>query len=627
MPLATALAHLRAGRAPEAAALIRSHLASHQADPEAWFLLAIAEEDCGRLDAAVACYDRALAERPEFPDALHNRGLVLSRLGRYEDAESTFRRCIGTDAASARTWRALTDVLLASAKYEAAVESATSLLRLGDATAPIRLGLALASLGRLAEARETIRAARHSAEASAFVARMAGTADPEVILSPENIFLTRQFSALGRCDWSDWDEYVAQMRTAAESPDVLLEPAVAFMTQHLPLSGVERHGIARRIAERIEAKVSVMAPPGQRTGNRIRIGILSPDFREHLNAYLLLPLFEVANRERFEVYAYSLAADDRSAARARVKAAADHFRDLHGLADAEAALAIRSDGVDILVDAGGHTAGGRFEIVAQRPGRLQVLYLGFSGSMASRRVDYAIVDPIVAPDEAEWSETLAYVPHPWFLYDFRAAPPDTALSRRDYGLPDDAFVYCAFHRPEKISPDVFNLWMRILARVPGSVLWFLDLAEIARRNLASQASKHGIDPSRLIFAPFEPRHGNRYLPRQRLGDLMLDALHHNAMTTACDALAVGVPVLTLRGSAIASRGGASLISAAGLPELAVEDRETYVAEAIALAQDGGRLGRYREKLLAREGPLFDTAARVRELEECFMRMVERCSRT
>jgi predicted O-linked N-acetylglucosamine transferase (SPINDLY family) len=313
--------------------------------------------------------------------------------------------------------------------------------------------------------------------------------------------------------------------------------------------------------------------------------------------------------------------DDGSAARARVRAASDVFRDLHAASDEQAAAAIRGDDIDVLLDVAGHTTGGRFGIVARRPARVQVEYLGFSASMASRRIDYAIVDRIVASQDAEWSERLIYMPHTWFLYDFRPPLPETRLTRADYGLPTDAFVYCAFHRAEKISPDLFALWMRILAQVPNSVLWCLELSETAKGNLRRKAAKYSIDPARLVFAPFEPRHGDRYLPRQRLGDLMLDSLYHNAMTTACDALGSGLPVLTLKGSALAARGGASFVTAAGVPELIVPDREAYVAEAIALARDPMRLANYRDKLLSREGPLFDTAGRVRELEACLVAML------
>jgi predicted O-linked N-acetylglucosamine transferase (SPINDLY family) len=212
------------------------------------------------------------------------------------------------------------------------------------------------------------------------------------------------------------------------------------------------------------------------------------------------------------------------------------------------------------------------------------------------------------------------LPHSHFLYDFRLPPPRTGVARQEYGLPDDAFVYCAFHRAEKISPDVFDLWTQILSRVPRSVLWFRALTQTACRNLRAHAQQRGVDPARLVFAPFEPSYDPRYLARHRLGDLMLDALHHNATTSACDALAAGLPLLSLRGSAMASRTGESLLRAAGLPELVAQDKEAYVDLAVKLASDKERLNSYRRTLEARTGPLFDTVGRVREIETALMQM-------
>jgi predicted O-linked N-acetylglucosamine transferase (SPINDLY family) len=414
------------------------------------------------------------------------------------------------------------------------------------------------------------------------------------------------------------------MRRLPGSPGTLVEPSVAFIAFHLPLSGEERHAIARHVAAHIEARTPALPPPPATHHARVRLGILSPDLREHLNAYLLLPLFELLDRERFELYAYSLAADDGSGIRGKLRAAADQFRELHATTDEDAAARIRDDDIDILLDVGGHTTGARFAITARRPARLQVLYLGFPGSLGSKRVDYAIVDRVVGGCAAEWSEALVHLPHTYYLYDFRLPVPEPGLSRQHYGLPENAFVFCAFHKAEKISPDAFALWLRILSQVPRAVLWLLALPAAAQRNLRREAAARGVDPARLVFAPFDPR--EQYLARQRLGDLMLDAVQHSAMTTACDALAAALPVLTLRGTAMASRAGESLVRAAGLPELVAADQDSYVALALQLASDPSRLGAYCRKLAARAGPLFDTATRVRELETAFLQVWQQGAR-
>ena len=479
-------------------------------------------------------------------------------------------------------------------------------------------------MARFDEAREVFfdARARNPQEVASFVQRVVGTGSLDTALSPENIFLARRYAAQGQCDWTDWDRYVAEMRRAARTPDVALEPAIGFMSQHMPLDDEERHAIMRRIAAPIEARLPALPPPAPRQRPRIRVGVMSPDFREHLNAYLLRPLFELADRKRFEMYAYSLAPDDGGPSRARIRAAAEAFRDLHALPDAEAALAIRRDDVDILLDVGGHTTGGRFAITAQRPARVQVNYLGFPSSLGSKRVDYAIVDRIAAPEAASWSESLVRLPSTFFLYDYRGPPPLAVVARRDYGLPEKAFVFCAFHKAEKITPESFFSWMEILRRVPRSVLWFPGMSATAVANLRGEAQRSGVGPERLIFTAFETR--DRYLARQRLGDLMLDAFNHNALTTACDALGMGLPLLTLGGgAAFANRAAESILRAAGLPELVAADRDAYVRMAVDLASDAAALGKLRDRLQRnrKTAPLFDTAGRVRELEAAFERML------
>jgi predicted O-linked N-acetylglucosamine transferase (SPINDLY family) len=252
---------------------------------------------------------------------------------------------------------------------------------------------------------------------------------------------------------------------------------------------------------------------------------------------------------------------------------------------------------------------------------VQALYLGFSGSLGSRRMDYVIADRTVLPPEDAlfWSEHPVYLPHTWFLYDFRE--PAAALPRSErarYGLPPDAFAFSAFHRAEKIEPESFELWMRILKQAPGSVLWLYADEGRVRENVRAEAARRGVDPRRLVFAMREPRAA--YLARFALADLLLDSLQHNATTTACDAFSVGVPLLTVRGRTFTSRIGESLLRAAGLPELVAPDREAYVAQAVALAANRARLKGYRDRLVARAGPLFDTAGRVRELEEVLLKM-------
>jgi protein O-GlcNAc transferase len=338
-------------------------------------------------------------------------------------------------------------------------------------------------------------------------------------------------------------------------------------------------------------------------------------------------LFELLDRQRFELFAYSLTAPDGSAIGTRIREAADYCRNLETVLDSEAAHQIRRDEIDILMDVAGHATGSRFAITAYRPAPVQVQYLAFAGSLGSSRVDYAIADDRVAPAEAsnEWSESLVRLPSTYYLYDYRrSAGSPAAVTREDYGLPANAFVYCAFHKAEKITPDAFSLWMEILNRVPGSILWFAAMPSAAAENLRRAATTAAIEPSRLVFAPFESR--ERYFARQRLGDLLLDTQHHSAMTTACDALGAGLPMLTTKGAAMSSRAGESLLHAAGIPELIASGKDEFTKVAVQLASNRSRLASYRNRLANRNAPLFDTARRVRELESALIAVWQRHER-
>ncbi|HUF81587.1 MAG TPA: tetratricopeptide repeat protein [Burkholderiales bacterium] len=593
------------------------------------YAAALCLEDNGENEAALETYDAAIQLAPELDDARYNKALLLSRIGRHEEAAAFLARQHQACPESARFLLAYADALLACGRFTEALDALDRAVS-GDALAMTRRGVALAALRRFDESRAAFAEARarDAPGVHRYLQRVAPGSIPEHMLSPENIYLERAWSALGQCDWSYWNGFVEEMRRVASDSKIAIEPAVVFMSRLAPLSGKERHDVARRVASVIEATYPALAPAAIARRNRLRIGVLSPDFREHLNAYLLLPLFQLLDRRKFELRAYALAQDDGSAIRQRVRLAADAFVDLQALSDRDAAQLMRNDDIDILLDVAGHTTGGRFAITAQRPARLQVNYLGFSCSLASPRVDYAIVDRYVGSDDKEWTEARVFLPHTHFLYDFRGQLAPSTVTRRDYGLPDEAFVYCAFHRAEKISPDVFDLWMRILSQVPRSVLWFRALSEQTARNLRAQAGAKGIPPERLVFAPFEPGHDPRYLARHRLGDLMLDSLHHNAMTSACDALGAGLPMLTLRGTALASRAGESLVRAAGLPELVTDDQETYVRTAVRLATDRTELQALKQRLAdnRRTAPLFDTAGRVRALEAAFQEMDDRMMR-
>lgn len=393
---------------------------------------------------------------------------------------------------------------------------------------------------------------------------------------------------------------------------------------------------------------------------KLRIGYLSADFRLHPLASLISELLELHDRSRVHVTAYSYGHDDKSQARRRLQQAVDRFVDIRAMTMTEAAQRIYADGIDILVDLTGFTLGSRSGIAALRPAPINVSWLGFPGTMGSfptatsgqqALFDYLISDATITPlanptpdsgktsaDHAllagtgrPYAEKLALLP--CYQPNDRKRPIAKAPSREQCGLPEDAFVFCCFNQTFKLSPALFTIWMRLLAAVPGSVLWLLECNPLAKQNLLLQAQQRGIDPQRLVFAPRVDM--AQHLARQPLADLFLDTLPYNAHTTASDALWMGLPVLTCKGESFASRVAASLLTAAGLPELVTETLQEYERMALELARQPQRLGDLRVRLQenranekqasADQGnwALFDTPRFTRGIEAAYQHMWQR----
>jgi predicted O-linked N-acetylglucosamine transferase (SPINDLY family) len=371
-------------------------------------------------------------------------------------------------------------------------------------------------------------------------------------------------------------------------------------------------------------RLPVVEPTSRLAGRRLRVGYLSNDFHQHATAMLVAQVFELHDRERFEVRLYSYGASDGSPMRARLEQAGDAFVDITGLSDLEAARLIRDDRIDLLVDLKGHTLNARTAIMAMRPAPVQVAYLGFPGTMGADFIDYVITDPVVTPAAMAdgFSEKLAWMPDCYQPNDRRrqADPPPT---RAACGLPEQGFVFCCFNQTYKIRPELFDVWCRLLAATPGSVLWLLNSNPQAGANLKREAAARGVDPARIVFAPLVPSHRN--LARLAHADLFLDTLPVNAHTTASDALWSGVPLVTCPGDTFVGRVAASLLHAVGLPGLVADDLTQYESLARSLAADPARIAALKAHLRAARdtAPLFDSARTTRSLEDLYLRMARR----
>ncbi len=356
--------------------------------------------------------------------------------------------------------------------------------------------------------------------------------------------------------------------------------------------------------------------------NRIRIAYLSSDFYNHATSFLSAELFGLHDRTAFEIFAASYGPDDQSAIRSRIASSCDEFMEVRGSSDREIARALRAREIDILVDLKGYTAWARAEILAYRPAPVQVNYLGYPGTMGVPLVDYIIADRFLIPAEERpfYSESVVYLPDSYQVNDRRRVVAAASSARSAWGLPDDAFVFCSFSNAWKITAPLFEVWMRLLQAIPGSVLWLLEGNPCSDENLRNAAHSRGIARERLVFSPRAPNAA--HLERHRHADLFLDTTPVNAHTSASDALWCGVPVVSWAGRSFASRVAGSVLHAVRSAEMIAASLEEYARLALSLAHDRERLRAIRARLLQEREtlPLFDTPVFCRHLESAYQRM-------
>jgi predicted O-linked N-acetylglucosamine transferase (SPINDLY family) len=350
----------------------------------------------------------------------------------------------------------------------------------------------------------------------------------------------------------------------------------------------------------------------------LKIGYFSADYHDHPVMYLIIRLFELHDRERFEIYSYSFGPPSDSDLRKRL-VAATHFKKVNHLSDREVAQLARADGLHVAVDLSGFTQKARTGIFAYRAAPVQVNFLGYPGTLGARFMDYIIADEVVIPVERanDYTESVIQLPGSYLLNDDTRQIAEHGLTRQQAGLPEEGFVFCCFNNSYKITPEEYDIWMRLLQRVEGSVLWLRKTNETAMSNLRAAAEARGVDGSRLVFAGRAPL--AEYLARHRLADLFLDTFNYNAHTTASDALFAGLPVLTRPGRSFPARVAASLLHAVGLEETICNSVEAYENLALELASDPARLAAITDKLAANRGKtlLFDSTASTRAMENAY----------
>jgi predicted O-linked N-acetylglucosamine transferase (SPINDLY family) len=368
----------------------------------------------------------------------------------------------------------------------------------------------------------------------------------------------------------------------------------------------------------------VTEPPlhkGRRRDGKIRIGYLSGDLHMHAVGLLTAELYELHDKDKFEIHAFSWSKEDGTPLRARIRAAMDSYTPVHAMTDRQVAEAVAAAGIDVLVDLQGLTSGARPGILGWRGAPIQVSYLGLPATSAIPGVDWILADRFVMPPESlpYYTEKPIYLPHCYQVSDRQrvaSAPP----TRAEAGLPEDGFVFCAFNNNHKMSEPVWRCWMRVLRQVEGSVLWLLADNPFAQANLTHVAAEEGIAPERLVFAPRALPAD--YLARFQLADLFLDTFPYNAGTTASDCLWMGTPILTRSGKTYISRMAGSLLTAVGLPDLITTTIDEYEQRAVQIGSQPARAASYKRYLAehGRSSPLFDIPAIVRDIEREFERL-------
>ena len=590
--------------------------------------------------AAVESCDKAIALKPDYTDAFFNRGLALLALKQHQAALDSHGMAIRLNATHAEAYHGRGQVLAELRQHQGALDHYDKAIRLKPdyVAAHISRGLALKELRQydaaLAAYGRAIQLKGDSAEAynnranllSELKQYAAAIEDYGRALKTSfsyGLYGMHIHTKMQICDWQAHDEEVAGLLDQIAHGEKAAAPFPILMLTDLP-------AIHKRVAEIWAAEEcpgnNARGPLTKRQRReKIRIGYFSMDFRNHPVAQLVVGLIEAHDRSRYEVYGLSFGPDTMDPMRARLMQAFDKFIDVRGQSDEDIAALARRLEIDIAVDLAGYTNGARTNIFAMRAAPIQVNYLGYPGTMGAAYYDYIVADMIVVPDEFRdhYDEKVAYLPQCYQANDVSRAVAERVFSREELGLPARAFVYCCFNNTFKIAPGMFNVWMRILKRVEGSVLWLLEDNPAAAANLRVEAERRGVAPERLVFAARAPQ--GEHLARHRAADLFLDTLPYNAHTTASDALWMGLPLLTCRGQSFAGQVAASILTAVDLPDMVTVNVQDYEMKAIALATEPALLTdvkrRLQENILT--APLFNIALYARHIEAAFASMAER----
>ena len=643
-------------------------------DAEAHNNMGNALSELGRYEEAISYFEKATELTPDDPQARNNLGNALFKLHRSEEAIAAYRKAIDLAPDYAKAHSNLGAALVERNRYEEAVTSCQTALAIdpNHANAHINLGLAYHGLYRFDEAiacyQKALAIAPESAETHTNIGltqqrqkrleeaiashRGAIALRPGLAHAHLNLAFTLQVlkrheeaidcfkrvlaiepdhkyaiggllqSELASCRWDDFSARIGALEKLVREGSSVAEPFVLLAVSQNPEE--QKLCAERFVADKVRWRPAPLWRGEQYRHRKIRVAYLSADFREHPVAYCIQELFGLHDRSRFEIFGVSFGADDGSEMRSRLMSSFDRSFDVRAKDDSQVAGLVRELEADIAIDLMGHTSESRPGIFALRPAPVQAAYLGFAGTTGSEFIDYLIADRFVIPEEdrRHYREQVVYLPDTFMVNHSSRVMAEPAPRRAHAGLPEDGFVFCCLGNNYKITPEVFDVWMRLLRKVEDGVLWLSLDNPAVENNLRKESLIRGVDPARLIFAPFVKRIEEHYA-RYRLADLYLDTAYNGHVTTA-DALWAGLPVLTRAGGSFAGRVAGSLLHAVGLPELVTYGLDEYEAMALKLARDRRLLESLRTRLeqSKRSAPLFDADRFRRHIESAFTTMWE-----
>ncbi len=560
-----------------------------------------------KFDSARDHYWKALTINPNYALAYYNIGNILTLQDKNAEAKAYIERAISLKPDLAEAYNILGNIFEQQNKNVEAVACYQRVIAIKPdcAEAYYNQGVTLKTMKRYNEALASL--------------------DKAMALKPDMPYALGSAVHLKMflCKWDGIDN---DFKKLSAQIDVGKTTAIPFHLVAMPLAAAQQKKCSELfIKDRHPAKTTELWNGEKYSHERIRIGYFSADFHNHATAHLMTKLFELHDRSKFEIIAFSFGPKTNDHIRQKLAQSFDQFLEVSDKSDYEIAVLARQMEIDIAVDLKGFTEDSRTGIFAWRPAPVQVNYLGYPGTMGADYIDYIIADATLIPEEhkSHYSEKIVYLPGSYQVNDSSRKISEKIFTRQEVGLPEEGFVFCCFNNNFKITPDIFDIWMRLLSKIDGSVLWLFEGNITAKNNLVAEAEKRGIAANRLVFAPRMdlPDH----LARHRLADLFLDTFYCNAHTTASDALWAGLPLLTCIGDTFAGRIAASLLNAANLPELITNSHEEYEAVALELATNPQKLSAIRQKLTHNSDtcPLFDTELFSSYIEAAYIKMWER----